>query len=388
MKIVAGLGSIDEYIRFAEAGADEFFCGYVPYSWSKKYGTVMPLNRREVLCYNVQVGAFSELEILSKMVEKYKKTVHLTFNSLYYIPQQYPEIARIIQQCMSIGFRSYIIADPALVLYLREQNIPCEIHLSGETGEINSQMVKVFQKLGLKRVIFHRKNTFEDMKAVVDKCKNQCQKQNYSSYFYASKELKEAHGSEKYRINKIDDSLEFEAFALNEMCQFTGAFCNSLHCDEMGYLCRVPYELGKIKTSFVNSSHDVLFPLHEMYESSDHVVACDKLAGSIGENDNMDDTSHMGEDHGFSEDGIADENGYLCGQTGCGLCALYQLKQAGITHLKLVGRGNYTDYMEKDIRNLRMALEILETAEEESVYLKNMKSAIFPDGCSRNCYYR
>lgn len=38
MKIVAGLGSIDEYIPYVEAGADEFFCGYVPYSWTKKYG--------------------------------------------------------------------------------------------------------------------------------------------------------------------------------------------------------------------------------------------------------------------------------------------------------------------------------------------------------------
>ena len=34
MKIVAGLGSIDEYERFVKAGADEFFCGYVPYSSS------------------------------------------------------------------------------------------------------------------------------------------------------------------------------------------------------------------------------------------------------------------------------------------------------------------------------------------------------------------
>ena len=61
MKITAGLGSIDEYIRFAEAGADEFFCGYVPYSWAKKYGTVMALNRREVFCYNVArfVGAYA-----------------------------------------------------------------------------------------------------------------------------------------------------------------------------------------------------------------------------------------------------------------------------------------------------------------------------------------
>ena len=27
MKITAGLGSIDEYERFVQAGADEFFCG-------------------------------------------------------------------------------------------------------------------------------------------------------------------------------------------------------------------------------------------------------------------------------------------------------------------------------------------------------------------------
>lgn len=154
MKIVAGLGSIDEYIKFAKAGADEFFCGYVPYSWSQKYGTVLPLNRREVLCYNVQLGAFSELEILSGMMKKYEKPVHLTFNSLYYIPEQYPEIAGIISQCMKIGFHSYIIADPALMVYLCENGINCEIHLSGECGEINSQMVASLGKLGLKRVIF------------------------------------------------------------------------------------------------------------------------------------------------------------------------------------------------------------------------------------------
>lgn len=87
MKITVGLGSIDEYERFVQAGADEFFCGYVPFSWAEKYGTVMPLNRREVFCYNVQLGAYSELEILSRMVKKYKKPVHLTFNSLYYLPE-------------------------------------------------------------------------------------------------------------------------------------------------------------------------------------------------------------------------------------------------------------------------------------------------------------
>ena len=329
MKIVVGLGSIDEYIKFAEAGADEFFCGYVPYSWSQKYGTVLPLNRREVLCYNVQLGAFSELEILSGMMKKYEKPVHLTFNSLYYIPEQYPEIAGIISQCIKIGFHSYIIADPALMVYLRENGINCEIHLSGECGEINSQMVASLAKMRLKRVIFHRKNTFEDMKAVVDKCGKK---------------------------DGTEGVPEFEAFVLNEMCQFTGAFCNSLHCDEMGYLCRVSYWLGTVRNG--DAVPEKIMALQEQaWDQEPDLKAYD-------------------------------ESGYLCGETGCGLCALYQLKQAGITHLKLVGRGNYVDHMEKDIRNLRKALKILDAAENEREFKCTLKRIVFPAGCSERCYYQ
>lgn len=327
MKIVAGLGSIDEYIPYVEAGADEFFCGYVPYSWTKKYGALLPLNRREVLCSNVQLGAFSELEILAAMIRKYKKPVHLTFNSLYYIPEQYPEIVNIIIRCMSIGFNSFIVANPALLLYLRQSRINCEIHLSGETAEVNSGMIKYFEKQNLKRLIFHRKNSIEDMNSI---------------------------------INKAGNLTEFEAFTLNEMCQFTGAFCNSLHCDEMCHLCLVPYELGRIREGVSAESVD----------------------------ENVDEP---------------EDDGYLCGQTGCGLCALYQLEKAGVTHLKLVGRGNYTDYMERDIKNLRKALEILKDIldmektgnipagpKAERRYISQMKREIFgPAGkCSGMCYYR
>lgn len=349
MKITAGLGSIDEYIRFAEAGADEFFSGYVPHSWAKKYGTVMPLNRREVFCYNVQLGSYSELEILSTMIKKYGKPVHLTFNSLYYIPQQYQEIAEIIQNCMKLGFRSYIIADPALILYLRNQGINCDIHISGETGEVNSRMVEVLQRQKLKRIIFHRKNTFEDMQSVI--------------------RTEQLAGGERAQT-------EFEAFVLNEMCQFSGAFCNSLHCDEMGYLCRVPYHLERVMRKRNNREK----------EKGDGLEAL----GVSDENF----TGDIGEDESWLEK--YDETGYLCGETGCGLCALYQMQKAGITHLKLVGRGNYTDYMEKDIRNLRQALNILDRSFEnigqdqdnEKIFQQQMKQMIFPNGCSENCYYR
>lgn len=331
MKLTVGLGSIDEYLRFSEAGADEFFCGYVPYSWTQKYGTMMPLNRREVLCSNVQLGAFSELEILASMIRDYQRPVHLTFNSLFYLPEQYPEIARIIQNCMQLGFQSYIIADPALILYLRKHNINCEIHLSGETGEVNSRMVDFFQQFSLKRVIFHRKNSFDDMKAVID--------------------AEKFHGGLRAKT-------DFEAFILNEMCQFTGAFCNSLHCDELGHLCRVPYWLKPVDDS------------------------CDPLASG-----HLRPSAPAAPLQISPPDSSELPDGYLCGATGCGLCALYRFREIGITHLKLVGRGNYTDYMEQDIRMLRRALMLLEHSTSEKDFQQNMREQLFPQGCSSHCYY-
>lgn len=325
MKIVAGLGSIDEYETFVKAGADEFFCGYVTFSWAEKYGVIHSLNRREVLFYNVQIGSMSELQILKKMVDYYGKPVELTFNSIYYTGEQYPVIAEIITQCMAAGFENFIIADPALMLYLRQQKINCGIHLSGETAEVNRGMLEQMLPFGIRRVIFHRKNSLEDMQSC---------------------------------IKEADFPHEYEAFILNELCHFSGAFCNSLHCDELTHLCRVPYELGNLHKK------------EETDAAQKDVAETDRIQGKEG-------------------NGLPlDEDGYLTGSTGCGLCALYRMKQVGITHLKLVGRGNYTDFMEKDIRQLRKALDILENSDSEAQYQKKMKASLFPDGCSQNCYYR
>ena len=341
MKITSGLGSIDDYPRYVRAGADELFCGYVPFSWSEKYGTVLPLNRREVLNYNVQIGSFSELEILANMVQKYQKPVHLAFNSLYYRPEQYEEIAQIIQQCRSIGFDSYILADPALLVYLRKEKINCEVHLSGDLGTVNSAMTEVFAKEYPKRIIFQRKNTISEMRAVI-------------RHITAQKEA--ARKEWTYPT-------EFEAFALNELCQFSGAFCNSLHCDEMGYLCRVPYWNKPVSLS------ESKLEKQEKNRPGENI--------SISEWDSASELMNP-----------VSEDGYLCGATGCGLCTLKQLSDAGITHLKLVGRGNYTDFMERDIRNLRRTLEILEDSSTEEEYIRAMKAELFPNGCSHMCYAR
>ena len=320
MKIVAGLGSIDDYIALAKAGADEVFCGYVPYEWNKKYGTLFPLNRREVLYYNVNIGSLEDMKILKKMEEKYKVKVNITFNYLYYLEEQYEIIAKLISELIDIGFTDFIIADIALILYLEEKNIKCNIHLSGEGAEINSLSIDFFNQFSnINRYIFHRKNSILDMKSCILNNKRK---------------------------------MEYEAFILNEKCHYTGAFCSSFHCDELAHLCKVSYKLGKI---------------NEEVKDFNEVDKKIKLY--------------------YSED-IEEYKDYdLLGSTGCGLCSLKKLKEAGVTYLKVVGRGNSIDFMERDVKELRTALDILEKISNEN-YVEEMKNKLFKNKkCSRNCYY-
>lgn len=312
---------MDDYPLFAEAGADECFCGYVPFSWAEKYGILNPLNRREVRAYNVQIGSYEELKILGNMRKSYQVPVAITLNALFYTPEQYPVVGEIIEQCCQAGFDTIIVADPALLVYVRQQGLPCQIHLSGEFGEVNSQMAEFLEEMKIRRVIFHRKNTVEEIRSC---------------------------------ISHLKQDIEYEAFVLNEQCHFSGAFCNSLHCDELGHLCQTPYRLGRIREKHSRESEAMLQKLR--------TVEPTELSPAV-------------------------EN-FRTGESGCGLCALFELRESKITHLKVVGRGNHTESMLQDIRQVKRALEMLETARTKEAFQKQMKSEVFPGGCSGNCYYR
>lgn len=129
------------------------------------------------------------------------------------------------------------------------------------------------------------------------------------------------------------NACEYEAFVLNEKCHFTGAYCSSRHCDELCHMCRVPYE------------------------ASGFCISEDKAAPEVS------------------------------GASGCGICALWDLKRAGITHVKLVSRGQESEKTIQDIRMLKRALDICDEAQDRSEYIQRVKSELFPKGCSENCYY-
>lgn len=295
MKITAGLGNLDSYEALAQAGADELFAGFVPFSWLEKYGNTTPLNRREVLLHDLQLDTLGEMRILARKVEQYGVPVALTFNSIAYAPDQYPMIADLLGELARIGFPDWIIADPALLMYLKRQGVRGHIHLSGEAGCFSPDAMGLFAPLGVSRWIFPRKMCPEEMAACI----------------------------------RALPSMEYEAFALNEKCHYSGAFCSSLHCDELEHLCRVPY-----------------LP-----------AGPDCAAASLEQ----------------------DYDGF--GATGCALCALPALKRAGVTHLKVVGRGAGVEQIRRDIQLMRRALEMDDARPEE------IRREILGGVCDKNCYY-
>lgn len=296
MKITAGLSCLDAYDVLADAGADELFAGFVPLSWLERYGNLTPLNRREVRMHDIQLDSFSEFQLLARKIEKRGVPVALAFNSICYLPEQYPVIAEMLSRLLQLGFADWILADPGLMLYIRQQKLPGRIHLSGEAGCFNPDAMRFFQRFGISRWIFPRKITPEEMTAC---------------------------------IHAVPGA-EYEAFMLNERCQYSGAYCASLHCDELDHICHVPYRpCGP-----------------EIHRSEPDKGDCADF-----------------------------------GAGGCGLCALPRLRRSGVTHLKVVGRGAHVKWLQRDIALLRRALELGDVPPEM------LRREILNNRCSNDCYY-
>lgn len=327
MKIVAPLRCVENYERLVDAGADEFFCGYNSHRWLEQYANIVPMNRREYLL-TANICSLEEMKILGTLVRKYRKPVKITLNSLYYLREQYDEIEKVINQLMEYGFDTFIISDLALILYLHEKQINCKIHLSGETAEVNSLMIDMIKEYNISRFIFHRKNSIGDIKSCIANCSNK--------------------------------NMEFEAFMLNELCPYTGAFCNTWHCDEMAHICKLPYRVEKFN------------PEMNCFAEIEKNMRVFNRASKIN----------------FKNIIELSEKVYRFGATGCGVCKIFELEKMGVGFVKVVGRDKDLEFIEKDIQILRGLLDLTSNFDNSIDFCRQVKSVVDIDQCNGLCYYR
>ena len=318
MNILVPLSNVDDFEILLEAGADEFYCGFVPTEWLKKYGMWAPLNRREFMNAS-NIYTYSSMRLLRKKIQRYKIPVKITFNSLFYNDEQYDDVLNILQNLIDIGFSTFIIADIGLIKCIRYYNLKCSIHASGEIPIINHHAMNYLNKYNIERFIFPRKTSLDNMR----KCIGYCEKR-----------------------------VEYEAFILNQNCQYVGAFCNTLHCDEMCSACFIPSK--NVKRS---------------KETNINIIKYLNLLQT--------------------EKSKEKKSEYSFARHGCGICYLRNLKNIGINALKVVGRDRDLDSLIRDVEILKMLVENIDK-QDFDYYLKEIKQEYFKSGCPNNnlsCYY-
>ena len=153
-------------------------------------------------------------------------------------------------------------------------------------------------------------------------------------------------------------NVEIETFMMNTMCKFSDSMCRSLHNTEYGALC-----------AFIDHSQKkyVLLDGQEL-TGREAIPMC--------------------------------TNGYLYQQLytgnksfGCGHCALWELFQAGVDSVKIVGRLLDADVLANQIRLTRRNMQIAAECHSKDEYLHRMESVqrLMGNDICRNgfqCYYR
>lgn len=274
--------------------------------------------------------SYSSMKILKRMADSYGIPVKITFNAHYYQNELYPYITKIVNSLMDIGFETFIIADLALVIYLREAGIKCTVHFSGEIEAINHRTIQLLNQFEVSRYVFPRKIPIANMEQLIN-------------------------GS------GVKGQIEFEAFILNALCSFSGGFCNSLHCDELLPACYIPQ-----KTSKLDDESNIFPKVGDKLKSMEMFRDRLKLA---------DPEKKRGYDYP------------RFGNEGCGVCKIRKLMDIGVTHLKVVGRGYVLEYMIEDIKIMKSLIRLANEITDPHEYEVRVKAEIFNNRCPAFCYY-
>jgi collagenase-like PrtC family protease len=221
---------------------------------------------------------FAELAEAVALAHRHAVPVFFTINEHYYTKQQLPLVKDYIAQARDAGVDAFIIADYGLLHLLRELSGSTGIHISTGGTVFNWRAARFYGELGADRITLPRHLTLAEMKKLVR------------------------------RVPEMETSV----FVFNSRCINIDGFCTFQHGLS-----------GRQTTAFYRNAcmlpYDIT-PIPLMATAAEEPLAdtSQLIAGQrVWETVHLDDYP-------------------------CAACALYELKQMGITSLKIVGRGNTT----------------------------------------------
>lgn len=98
------------------------------------------------------------------------KKVYFTLNIVFH-NQDMDGVEDYIKEVAQTGIDAFIVSDPFLISYIKENYPQVEVHLSTQNSTTNYKAVEYFKNEGIDRVVLARELSKEEIKEIIDKTK-------------------------------------------------------------------------------------------------------------------------------------------------------------------------------------------------------------------------
>lgn len=328
MKIVAPISSIGEIEALSSAGANEFYCGFVPDEWVAKF-RAPNLNRRP----SGNFRNHSELHQAVRLAHQNACSIALVLNAQSYTDEQGNALVSIANSFLDMGGDALIVSDLGLVGELYDDVPPRRIHVSSVATCRNHSAAWFCKELGASRLILPRDVTI----------------------------------GEACEIAGEVPGLEVETFVLNDGCVFEEGACATLHLPQRlgGPICMDNYANHYRR----RGGGDLTKAFHDRLVENDREY-------------------RQWLWYRFSCGFTTNEAGMPFGP--CGLCALPALLRGGIAAVKIAGREAPTARKMASVRMVRAVLDRIEAGESNEQVMRfaqELRPSV--EHCKKGymCYY-
>ena len=366
VNLLAPLSKVEEVEPLLDAGADEFYCGFIPPEETLKHLNCHSGNRAS------NFDSYEELRRAAELIHNQNKKLFIALNIPVVNEQHYPHIQELIIEFLKIKIDAVIASDGGLILYLKENNPSLEIHLSTVTGVFNSYAVKFFREMGVKRIVLPDHLSLDEIETLAER----------------------------------KGPVIFEMFALNNRCINLESFCTFHHRSEIN---NGDTSIGKKITaaSFVEGMKNFFKKLppgftRKLFNSPLSVSVYEKFVGAqkhlsgcklnykvapLGKNYTEDLVKKARQiQESFGPHAVIRRM-----DDQCGVCGIFSARQWGVEVVKLDGRYLSAQRKIRDTRFLRECLDCAGFAKdikEFTTHCKAKRKEILGYRCSaEHCYY-
>ena len=354
MKLLAPVTSPDEVESIVEAGANEVYCGVLSQEWRSTYSNVASINRVERRMGNLM--DHGEVREVVRRAHAAGVPAYVTLNALYSAPQ-YELLQREIEAILEAGPDALIVADPSMLIHLKEAGVDIEIHTSTGGTAFNSEAVRFYSELGAKRVVLPRALNLTEIGEITGE----------------------------------NPDVDFEVFVMNGGCMHTDGLCTFHH----GLKDQGPAQ-GVARSGLGRLAINTIYKLPDAMQQS----LMSRLTARVSDNActlhyEVDTLKGHADDHPTTRKALA-RVAEVYRRTWksihvCGACRIFDFHALGVHSIKVVGRSFTAARKESDVRyaaSLRdTAVEGGLTREEFVQLAKRRFVEVYGMDCRENCYY-